>query len=112
MTKSPFDEIESTVERLLNRGHATLFQTRHGVVVALANTQEATNVAILLTCEPSPPRGGSPSCRHHWLLEPPNGELTRGVCKLCSGEKYFTSGRAKAPTSKTVVWWKRSDQTV
>ena len=29
-------------------------------------------------------------CVHHWVLEPPRGELTAGRCKKCGKEKDFT----------------------
>ena len=29
-------------------------------------------------------------CIHHWVLEPPRGELTPGRCKKCGKEKEFT----------------------
>jgi hypothetical protein len=28
-------------------------------------------------------------CLHHWLLEPPNGPVTEGVCKKCDLTKEF-----------------------
>lgn len=28
-------------------------------------------------------------CRHHWLIEPPNGPTSKGVCKLCGEVKVF-----------------------
>lgn len=29
-------------------------------------------------------------CVHHWILEPPRGELTPGRCKKCGKERQFT----------------------
>jgi hypothetical protein len=29
------------------------------------------------------------TCRHHWLIEPPNGPTSKGVCKLCGEVKFF-----------------------
>lgn len=29
-------------------------------------------------------------CVHHWVLDPPRGELTAGRCKKCGKEKEFT----------------------
>jgi hypothetical protein len=29
------------------------------------------------------------TCRHHWLIEPPNGPISKGVCKLCGEVKLF-----------------------
>ncbi len=30
------------------------------------------------------------SCVHHWILDPPRGELTFGRCKKCGEERQFT----------------------
>jgi hypothetical protein len=29
-------------------------------------------------------------CIHHWILQPPRGELTPGKCKKCGAEREFT----------------------
>jgi hypothetical protein len=29
------------------------------------------------------------TCRHHWLIEPPRGTLSKGHCKLCGEERQF-----------------------
>jgi len=29
-------------------------------------------------------------CVHHWVLDPPRGELTPGRCKKCGLEREFT----------------------
>ena len=28
-------------------------------------------------------------CVHHWLIETPDGPVSKGVCKYCRAEKYF-----------------------
>ncbi len=28
-------------------------------------------------------------CRHHWLIEPPQGPTSMGICKLCGSRKEF-----------------------
>ena len=28
-------------------------------------------------------------CIHHWILEPPNGPVTEGICKKCDRIKKF-----------------------
>ena len=28
-------------------------------------------------------------CSHHWLIEPPKGPTSTGVCKLCGARKEF-----------------------
>jgi hypothetical protein len=32
---------------------------------------------------------GRGTCRHHWLIEPPNGPTSKGVCKICGEVKFF-----------------------
>ncbi|MDD5093020.1 MAG: hypothetical protein PHV74_01375 [Dehalococcoidia bacterium] len=29
------------------------------------------------------------NCVHHWIIEPPEGEVSKGVCKICGTEKEF-----------------------
>ena len=29
------------------------------------------------------------TCKHHWLIEPPDGPTSKGVCKLCGEVKVF-----------------------
>ncbi len=28
-------------------------------------------------------------CRHHWLIESPQGPISMGICKLCGARKEF-----------------------
>ena len=45
-------------------------------------------------------------CRHHWIVETPNGPVSKGVCKLC-GEKrdfeniFFGQGQVYEPPKST-----------
>ncbi len=32
-----------------------------------------------------------PVCRHHWVIDPPNGSVSRGVCKFCGEERSFNN---------------------
>ena len=34
-------------------------------------------------------RRAAQSCRHHWLIETPNGATSRGVCKRCGAKKRY-----------------------
>ena len=95
-------EVETAVEQLTSDGLVTLFQTGRGVVVALANTRAAREQAICLTKEPGDPETAF-DCRHHWLLEVPDGDLTRGVCKLCLSERYFPSTAPRYHPSRSVA---------
>lgn len=29
------------------------------------------------------------TCKHHWVIEMPNGPLSRGLCKRCGSERFF-----------------------
>ena len=29
------------------------------------------------------------SCRHHWMIQPAEGPMSLGVCRLCHEEKEF-----------------------
>jgi len=35
------------------------------------------------------PEGHSPVCRHHWVIETPNGALSQGRCKRCGVARAF-----------------------
>ncbi|MBT4511610.1 MAG: hypothetical protein GY845_14300 [Planctomycetes bacterium] len=28
-------------------------------------------------------------CVHHWIIDPPDGPISKGTCKLCGDEKDF-----------------------
>jgi len=30
-------------------------------------------------------------CRHHWLIESPQGRTSMGMCKLCGAQKEFSN---------------------
>ena len=30
-------------------------------------------------------------CRHHWLIETPNGNICKGICRFCGEEKEFVT---------------------
>lgn len=32
-----------------------------------------------------------PRCRHHWLIESPQGPTSMGICKLCGARKEFSN---------------------
>lgn len=41
---------------------------------------------------------GETACRHHWLIEVPNGPTSRGVCKRCGAERVFRN------SSEDYIW--------
>ena len=32
---------------------------------------------------------GQPECRHHWIIDTPEGPLSRGTCRLCGEAREF-----------------------
>ncbi len=39
--------------------------------------------------EPEPVVQEQGQCVHHWVIEPPSGPVSKGVCKICGTEKEF-----------------------
>lgn len=39
-----------------------------------------------------------PSCRHHWIIEPPQGSTSKGICKVCGENREFRN------SSDDIVW--------
>ena len=35
------------------------------------------------------PEAASDGCVHHWVIDPPNGAISKGRCKVCGEEKEF-----------------------
>jgi hypothetical protein len=42
--------------------------------------------AAALKDKEAPP---APQCRHHWIIEAPQGATSWGVCKVCGAKKEF-----------------------
>jgi hypothetical protein len=40
----------------------------------------------------------SPICRHHWVIDTPNGALSAGSCKRCGAAKDFRN------SSEDLLW--------
>ena len=36
------------------------------------------------------------NCRHHWLIDTPNGATSRGVCKRCGAARRFPNAAEDA----------------
>jgi hypothetical protein len=51
------------------------------------------------------------SCRHHWIIETPNGATSRGFCKRCGSAKRFPNAaedaRWQPDAGKVGRWWTR-----
>jgi hypothetical protein len=41
---------------------------------------------------------GTAMCRHHWVIETPNGSISGGRCKRCGASKQFRN------SSEDVMW--------
>jgi hypothetical protein len=37
----------------------------------------------------SPETSSEPTCVHHWVIEPPAGASSLGVCKVCGAQREF-----------------------
>jgi hypothetical protein len=42
------------------------------------------------------PEGHSPVCRHHWVIETPNGAVSQGRCKRCGVGREFRNSSEEA----------------
>jgi hypothetical protein len=60
----------------------------------------------------------APVCVHRWVIESPNGETSRGVCRNCGAEKHFPNAAEDGLWERNVPqsrWtgrseWKPSDK--
>ena len=43
------------------------------------------------------------ACIHHWMIEPPSGEVSIGICKFCGGVKGFQNFVALGVNQKVVI---------
>lgn len=44
----------------------------------------------------------SAECRHHWVIEPASGPVSKGRCRLCGLEKEFRNYLEQAPWGEEV----------
>lgn len=57
----------------------------------------------------------TPQCRHHWVIESPQGATSRGVCRLCGAEREFPNSaqdslwEGEASPSSGSGRWSRGD---
>jgi len=53
-----------------------------------------------------------PQCRHHWLIETPQGATSKGVCKLCGAVREFRNAVSatywESDSSDLGEWGRRS----
>ncbi len=40
------------------------------------------------------PEGKADACQHHWLIEPPTGPTSDGVCRLCGEKRAFENSQS------------------
>lgn len=43
-------------------------------------------------------------CVHHWMIEPPNGPLSKGTCRKCNAEAMFPNNVVGIS-----AWWDLAD---
>lgn len=91
LTAQPIRQVKVALDYLESNWVIKLFQTCQGEAVALADSRAAQEFALLLTKNATPALAGCTNCQHHWMLERPDGDVTRGVCRLCSAERFFLS---------------------
>lgn len=53
-----------------------------GLVGVLREPARATSSEVNLKAE---------CCQHYWVIETPNGSVSRGVCKFCKEERHFNN---------------------
>ena len=41
------------------------------------------------TAANEPAGAAEEGCKHHWVIEPPNGAVSRGHCKTCGEDREF-----------------------
>jgi len=39
-------------------------------------------------------------CVHHWIIEPPDGPTSKGVCKICGSIKEFENWKTQEPNEQ------------
>lgn len=39
--------------------------------------------------ETEQPEAKTTGCKHHWIIDPPNGAVSKGRCKACGEEQEF-----------------------
>lgn len=49
------------------------------------------------------------ACTHHWVIAPPDGETSTGVCKLCGARKEFANAHRKGNYNRNYKWSKGGD---
>ena len=63
---------------------------------------------------PAPTDVIGPVCVHRWVIESPNGEMSRGRCRHCGAEKEFPNAAEDGLWERNVPqsrWTGRSDWT-
>lgn len=55
-------------------------------------------------------RVSSVDCRHHWIIEPPEGPVSQGMCHLCNEVKQFRNFLEEAPWKEDWPWAAKVDR--
>ena len=52
----------------------------------------------------------SADCSHHWIIEPPEGPMSQGMCRLCSEIREFRNFLEDAPWKEDWPWAQKGDR--
>ncbi len=53
----------------------------------------------------TPAEGQSaPTCRHHWVIAPPNGPVSSGVCQICQEVREFHNTIEMPKWGQEKIW--------
>jgi hypothetical protein len=52
----------------------------------------------------TPQTAGRSACKHHWVIDPPQGRASKGTCRSCGEERdfsnYIEGGGGWSPTRR------------
>ena len=49
----------------------------------------------------NPKEDSERSCQHYWIIEPPNGPTSRGICRSCGEEQEFQNVLSDQPEASS-----------
>jgi len=57
-----------------------------------------------LTTEVSEETRAIGACRHHWIIEPAGGPVSRGVCRICNEVRDFNNSFPGILSNEDLPW--------
>jgi hypothetical protein len=85
---------------------------RKGITLKHRPLPQPVAVAETLAPSAAPDEIVGPVCVHRWVIESPNGEMSRGRCRHCGAEKEFPNAAEDGLWERNVPqsrWTGRSD---